>query len=285
MGRIRQAIIARAAATLTAPRRRYQRIQPNNLTKLRGAIHKGDVVLVDGEQRVSEVIKYLTQSSWSHAALYVGDELLRRHPSRRAELQARFGEDAAHLLVEALMESGVVVSPLSKYAHFNLRVCRPRGLHPGHLTRILDEVLAQIALRYDVKNALDLARYFFPVSLIPRRFRRTALDFGSGLTTEVICSSMIARAFHNVGFPIMPTVLSPGNGHAPGGRLAFLRRRPAALPPVFRRQSPRVLTPRDFDLSPYFDIVKFNAVEVDEAHFDYRQIRWEDDAPQRKGVS
>lgn len=286
MGRFRRALLDAGARMLTKPRGHYQRFQPNNLAKLRGLIRKGDVVLVDGDQRISEVIKYLTQSSWSHAAIYVGDELLRRHPQRRPELQARYGPDAEHLVVEALMEHGVIVSPLAKYELVNLRVCRPRGLAPDHLTRILDEVLAHLGVRYDVRNALDLARYFFPVSLIPKRWRRTALDFGSGLTREVICSSMIARAFDNVGFPIMPTVVSSGNGTAPRGRLAFLRGRPADDPPVFRHQSPRVITPRDFDLSPWFDVVKFNAIEVDEAHFDYRRIRWEEAAPaQRKGVS
>jgi hypothetical protein len=286
MGRIRQALLEAGGRLLTKPRGHYQRFQPNNLVKLRRVIRKGDVVLVDGEQRVSEVIKYLTQSSWSHAALYVGDELLRRHPQQRAELLARHGVDAEHLLVEALMESGVVASPLAKYELVNLRVCRPRGLAPEHLIRILDEILAQLGGCYDVQNALDLARYFLPVSLIPRRWRRTALDLGSRLTREVICSSMLARAFDNVGFPILPTVVSPGNGRGPRSRLAFLRRGPDGEPPVFRHTSPRVVTPRDFDLSPYFDVLKFNAVDVDEAHFDYRRIRWEDNGPpQRKGVS
>ena len=287
MGRIRQALLDAGARVLTEPRGRYQRIQPNNLGKLRRLIRKGDVLLVDGDQRISEVIKYLTQSSWSHAALYVGDELLRRHPGQRAALTARFGIDAEHLVVEALMESGVVASPLSKYELVNVRVCRPRAIAPEHVTRIVDEVLAHLGVRYDVQTALDLARYFLPVSLIPKRWRRSALDFGSGLTREVICSSMIARAFDNVGFPVIPTVVSTGgNGHAPRRRLAFLRRAAAIEPPVFRHQSPHVITPRDFDLSPYFEIVKFNAVDVDEAHFDYRQIRWENDVPiQRKGVS
>src|SRR5271155_2471225 len=31
-----------------------------------------DVVLVEGKRRISTAIKYLTQSSWSHAAIYVG---------------------------------------------------------------------------------------------------------------------------------------------------------------------------------------------------------------------
>jgi hypothetical protein len=287
MGRLRQAIFDAAARTLTKPRGHYQRFQPNDLASLRRIIRKGDVILIDGEQRISEVIKYLTQSSWSHAAIYVGDELVRRHPSRRGELAARHGVDAEHLLIEAIMEGGVVASPLAKYELVNLRVCRPRGLAPEHVVRILDEVLAQLGMRYDVQNALDLARYFFPVSLIPKRFRRTALDLGSGLTREVICSSMIARAFHNVGFPIMPTVLSHGEYGMPSGPLAFLRRRHELRPPIFRHKSPRVATPRDFDLSPYFDVVKFNAIDVGRTQFDYRRIRWDDDAvpAQRKGVS
>ncbi len=283
MGWLRQKLFRAAAEALTKPRGHYELIQPNDLAHLRAVIQKGDVILVEGDQRVSEVIKYLTQSMWSHAALYVGDELLRRHPSWRERLVAEHGGDASHLVVEALMESGVIVSPLAKYQHFNIRVCRPRGLTAEHLTRVMDEILAQIGFTYDVKNVLDLARYFFPVSLIPRRFRRTALDFGSGITREVICSSMIARAFQNVGFPIMPKIL-PGEPDREERRLLTLvRRNRGHYPTVFRRQNPRVITPRDFDLSPYFDILKFNAVE--NRGFDYRRIRWEDDLPQRKGVS
>jgi hypothetical protein len=284
VGWLRQRLFRAAAEALTKPRGSYELFQPNNLDHLRRLIRKGDVILVEGDQRVSEVIKYLTQSMWSHAALYVGDELVRRHPSRRERLVAEHGIDADHLIVEALMESGVIASPISKYEHFNLRVCRPRGLTAAHATRVLDEILAQIGFTYDVKNVLDLARYFFPVSLIPRRFRRTALDFGSGLTKEVICSSMIARAFQNVGFPIMPKIL-PGEPDREESRLlALVRRNRGHYPTVFRRQNPRVITPRDFDLSPYFDVVKFNALK--DRHFDYRRIRWEDDdPPQRKGVS
>ncbi len=262
-----------AARVLTKPRKRYTLVQPNDIAKLRRVLRKGDVILVDGEQRVSEVIKYLTQSSWSHSALYVGDELLRRNPRRRHELVAQLGDDAEHVLIEAIMEGGVVASPLSKYLAYNIRICRPRGLRAEDAQRIFDEVLAQLGFRYDVKNLVDLARYFFPVSLIPRRFRRRALTFGSGLPTAVICSSLIARAFQNVGFPILPA-MSPSDEPPPRLRLVerVWRRRTPYPAVVFRRQVPALVTPRDFDLSPYFDVVKFNAVEV--PHFDYRRIRW-----------
>src|SRR2546428_10898525 len=118
---LRKKLFNVAARVLTKPRGNYNRILPTDLETLRLMVRKGDVILVDGEQRVSEVIKYLTQSSWSHVALYVGDELLRRHPERREELLAAYGRDAAHLIVQALM-TGVVASPLPKYAQFNLRV-------------------------------------------------------------------------------------------------------------------------------------------------------------------
>ena len=86
------------------------------------------MVLVEGNQRISECIKYLTQSSWSHSALYVGDEPLRRDPLLRQQLLDEFGEEAHHLLVEALVEKGVVLTPLDKYRDFNIRVCRPFNL-------------------------------------------------------------------------------------------------------------------------------------------------------------
>jgi hypothetical protein len=229
------------------------------------------VILVDGSQRISLVIKYLTQSLWSHSVIYVGDEILRRQPSRRSELEAQFGEDAEHLIVEALME-GVVLSPVSKYIQYNIRVCRPYSLRKEDRQRVLDEVLSRVGHRYDVRNIVDLARYFFPVSLIPRRFRRRALSIGSGSSTEVICSSMIAHAFHAVGFPVLPRVeLDPNPSRRASLLDRLFRRRPDRADRYFQRP-PMLVTPRDFDLSPYFEIVKFNFIE--EMKFDYRKILW-----------
>jgi hypothetical protein len=278
MSRLRARLSDVATRVLTKPRGNYSHILPNDVDRLRRGLRPGDVVLVDGDQRVSEVIKYLTQSSWSHSVLYVGDELLRRDAAQRDELLARHGSDAQHMVIEALLE-GVIASPISKYASFNLRVCRPTGIQREDLARVFNEVLAQLGNRYDLKNLLDLARYFFPVSLIPRRLRRRALQLGSGLTTQVICSSLIGRAFQNVGFPILP-LTTPVDALPVRPRLSdrLLRRIPPPYPAVFRRQLPAVITPRDFDLSPYFEVVKFNLVEA--SGFDYRRIRWAEDEVQ-----
>src|SRR5450759_2994752 len=51
----------------------YEPFTPSDPDHLRGIIEPGDVMLVEGNNRVSGIIKYLTQSTWSHAALYVGE--------------------------------------------------------------------------------------------------------------------------------------------------------------------------------------------------------------------
>jgi cell wall-associated NlpC family hydrolase len=270
MRRLRRTLIDTATRVLTTRRRSYRHILPGDAGLLRATLKKGDVLLVDGDQRVSQVIKYLTQSSWSHAALYVGDELWRRHPERRPALEAAFGPDARHLLVEALMEEGVVAAPVAKYGDHNVRVCRPRGLRAEHCQQVLDEALAQLGARYGVRCALSLARYFFPVSLIPARWRRLALARGGDLTTQIVCSTLIARAFQQVGFPILPAVTPQVPGPDEPGWRRWLPRQP--YPHLFHREATALVTPRDFDLSPYFDVVKLTGVTA--RNFDYRRIRW-----------
>ena len=276
--RLRQAIIRQFAALLTKPLKNYAVRFPNNLDALKSQIRKGDVLLVEGSQRISEVVKYLTQSSWSHSAIYIGDELIRDNHPLAERTRTAFGDDARFLLVEALVEEGVMLSPLSKYVEYNIRLCRPHNLQPQDCQVILDDVIRQLGYTYDLQNILDLGRYFLPVSLVPRRFRRRALQFGSGLPTQVICSSMLASAFGKVGFPILPHVESSPDAqetHPPFYRRFFAKGQDTGRP-VFRRRHPTLITPRDFDLSPYFSTIKFNTIASQ--RLDYRNIIWAEDA-------
>jgi hypothetical protein len=276
---IRRFVVRQFARILTKPFKSDTARVPNDLEAMKRHLKKGDILLVEGAQRVSEVIKYLTQSSWSHAGIYIGDELIRRRHPQAGELQARWGDEARYLMIEALLEEGVIVSPVSKYLNFNLRVCRPTGLRREDLDIVLDEVIDQLGYPYDLQNVLDLARYFLPFSLVPSRFRRKALQFGSGAPTRVICSSMLAAAFDKVGFPIMPWVTVQEEHDRPG-RFALLSRMLPFAPPtrprfVFHRSHPTLITPRDFDLSPYFGVVKSNITES--GRFDYSKIVWAED--------
>jgi hypothetical protein len=275
---IRRAAVDFVVRLLTKPLHRYSLHVPNDLANLKKYVRKGDVILVEGNERISECIKYLTQSSWSHSVLYVGDEPLKRNPAKRAEFIEQFGEDADFLVVEALVESGVVLTPLSKYRDFNIRVCRPYNLSGADLREVMEEALRHVGDVYDIQNVIDLARYFFPVSLVPRRFRRQALQFGSGEPTRVICSSLVAECFDRIGFPIVPNFAQPPDPTAiPQRRMIWrVRPRPDAHPyGIMRRVSPTLVTPRDFDLSPYFEIIKFNVIE--NLRFDYRKILWAED--------
>jgi Permuted papain-like amidase enzyme, YaeF/YiiX, C92 family len=272
-----------AIGLLTKPIKSYALHIPNDIAALKRHIRKGDVILVEGNERVSECIKYLTQSSWSHAALYVGDEPLRRNPELKAPLIAKFGEEANFLVIEALVEAGVVLSPLSKYRDFNIRLCRPFNLSAADLAEVMDEAIRSVGDTYDLRNVIDLARFFLPLSLVPSRFRRQALQFGSGEPTRAICSSVIASSFHRVKFPIvpnyehLPAAVPPP---APKRRLWSIGSRKTTgmlqYGPL-RMVSPTLVTPRDFDLSPYFEIIKFNIIE--NMRFDYHKILWAEDAP------
>lgn len=265
---------------LAEPLAHYELRTRNDFDLMKSAIQKGDVLLVEGDQRVSSVIKYLTQSSWSHAVLYIGDELLRGDEETKRRTTELFGDQAGTLIVEALTE-GVVVSPLIKYIDFNVRICRPHRLRGEHLKIILADAITSIGLRYDVRNVLDLAVHLIVVSLLPGRHREEILRLGSGRSGQVICTSLLGRLFHKVGFPVLPTVTYPddellGESVERRSLWSLIRRKPRTpYTGLYRRRHPTVLTPRDFDLSPFFQIVKFNVVP--QRSFDYSRIEWETD--------
>ncbi|MGE0502773.1 MAG: YiiX/YebB-like N1pC/P60 family cysteine hydrolase [Rhizobiaceae bacterium] len=229
----------------------YEPYTPSDPETLRRALVPGDILLVEGNQRISAAIKYLTQSTWSHAALYVGDEL--PAPAEGAERPR---------LVEVNLGDGCIAVPLSKYRTYNTRICRAHGLTPEDRERVVEFMVARIGTRYDMKNILDLARYFLPTPPVPVRWRRQMIAFGSGDPTRAICSSMIAEAYGRVGYPILPEITrAPGR---PSAQSSYSRKE------ILQIRHHSLYTPRDFDLSPYFRIVKPTL----EYGFDYRDITW-----------
>jgi len=240
------------ARYLDQPVRGYEPFSITDPTKLAAVLRPADVLLVEGNHRISTAIKYLTQSTWSHAALYVGDFL---NTGRGLE---------APVLIEADVQHGVVAVPLTKYAALNTRVCSPVGLAPEDRQRVCDYAIARLGHAYDLRNVIDLARYLFPVPPVPVRWRRRMLAFGSGDPTRAICSTLIAQAFQSVHYPILPRI----------------ERRPEALGhdhavrEILHIRHYSLFTPRDFDISPYFRVIK----PVVENGFDHRSLVWADGA-------
>lgn len=230
----------RLAQFLAKPSRRFApTIVSGREARWQDYIVPGDVLLVEGNSRISTAIKYLTQSTWSHAAICVGDR-------------------AAHPLVEADVVTGVSAVPFEKYADSNVRICRPVGLAHEDVDRLLTFVVDRIGSTYDLKNVFDLARYLFPMPPVPARFRRNLITFGSGEPTKAICSSLIAEAFSAVRYPILPDRWLLDGTDAQTRRLVYLMRHHSSY------------TPRDFDLSPYFAVIK----PTIEHEFDYRRFPW-----------
>jgi hypothetical protein len=231
----------------------YEPYTPSDAETLRRTLEPGDVLLVEGNQRISAVIKYLTQSTWSHSALYVGDALPK--PEDGSERPR---------LIEVNLGEGCVAVPLSKYRTYNTRICRPRGLTPDDRYQVVNFMIERIGLKYDVKNIFDMLRYFLPAPPVPVRWRRRMLAFGSGDPTRAICSTMIAEAYGQVRYPILPEITrAPGRATALS---AYSRRE------IMHIRHHSLYTPRDFDLSPFFQIIKPTL----EYGFDYKAVVWGD---------
>jgi hypothetical protein len=224
----------------------YEPFTPSDPEHLRGIIQEGDVLLVEGNSRISGIIKYLTQSTWSHAALYVGPIDGASEPD---------GEP--HVLIEANIGEGVTSAPLSKYFPYHTRLCRPVGLSFEDRVTVCRYAINRIGFGYDTKNIVDLMRYLIPLP-VPQRWRRRMIAFGSGDPTKIICSALIAQAFGAVRYPILPKITRAPSRKA---RREILHIRDSSL-----------YMPRDFDISPYFEIVKPTIVQG----FDYLSLHWAD---------
>jgi hypothetical protein len=238
------------ARYLTRPIRCYEPFavtHPEHLAKL---LEPADVLLVEGEQRISTAIKYLTQSTWSHASLFVGD------------FRASGRGLHSPVLVEADLQSGVTAVPLTKYAELNTRVCRPVGLGADDCRRVCEYVIDRLGNTYDLRHVIDLARYLLPVPPVPVHWRRRMLALGSGDPTRAICSTLIAQAFQSVRYPILPRIERPEADR--NDRLG------QAAQEILHIRHYGLFTPRDFDISPYFRVIK---PEV-EVGFDHRSMRW-----------
>ena len=233
------------ARRLNSPGSGYRPYTSSDFRTLCRVLRPGDVLLVEGGERISTAIKYLTQSTWSHAAMYVGEML----PHTGSGM-------SRHRLVEVNLGQGCVSVPLQKYASYNTRICRPVSLRPEEIKAVTTYMIDRIGVKYDHRNIFDLLRYFFPTPPVPVRWRRRMLAIGSGDPTRAICSSMIALAFQSVRYPILPKITITRDR---GVRREILQIRHHAL-----------FVPRDFDLSPYFAIVKPHLV----AQFDHQKLVW-----------
>jgi hypothetical protein len=231
----------------------------SDLNQIARTLKPGDIVLVEGLSRVSNVIRWITHSPWTHAALYIGR--LGDIPENHLRLGiADFfeGDNNEPLLVESRLGQGTVVQPLSFYQGAHLRVARPMGLSDADARTIVAYSISRLGIPYDVRQILDLFRFLLPWFVLPRRWRSSLFRFRSGQSTRTVCSTMVAEAFAQVNFPILPLVRETEDG--------TMR---------FYRRNPKLCTPSDFDYSPYFRIIKYPLLG-DTNDGKYQLLPWHD---------
>ncbi|MEO8652301.1 MAG: lipo-like protein [Hyphomicrobiaceae bacterium] len=223
---------------------------PSDATALRRTLRVGDVLLVASNSKISTAVKYLTQSTWSHATFYVGEAL---EPSTDGE---------RHSLIEVTPSQGCISAPIAKYERHHTRICRPVGLTDADREEIVRFMISRLGAQYDMRNIFDLARYLLPTPPVPSRWRRRMIALGSGQPTRTICSTLIAEAFGRISYPILP-------------RIERLTGEEKQISPYRRREILHIrhhslYAPADFDLSPYFEIVKPTLAEG----FNYKGLTW-----------
>ncbi|MBR79084.1 MAG: lipo-like protein [Woeseiaceae bacterium] len=223
---------------LQKPIKKYESTSEFKIKDLEEVMQPGDIFLVEGKQRISSAIKYLTQSTWSHAAFYLGKD---------NDCTEKFGKGS--FLIESDLKHGVAVVPLSKYENFNTRICRATGLSDKEMSLVIDYMVSSIGLDYDRKNIIDLLRYLLPEPPVPVRWRRQMIALGSGTPSKVICSTLIAKAFHSVGYPILPIIEKVSNEHQ-------LNKSTRLEKEIYHIRHHSLFVPRDFDLSPFFSTIK-----------------------------
>ncbi|MBI1869154.1 MAG: lipo-like protein [Methylocystis sp.] len=222
--------------------------------QLLASLQPADVLLIESQSRVSTAIKYLSQSTWSHAALYVGSHL------------AEAGGNPAHCFIEADVVAGVRSVGVEMFAGLHTRICRAVGLTDDDRRAVANFAIQRLGHRYDLRNVFDLVRYLLPMPPVPSRFRRRLIALGSGDPTRAICSTLIAQAFQSIRYPILPEI---------SFRSADRIDCPDCIEEILRIRHHSLFVPRDFDVSPYFQVIK----PTIEAGFDFKALNWEDPPP------
>jgi len=118
-----------------------------------------------------------------------------------------------------------------------------------------------------LRNVFDLLRYLLPTPPIPTRFRRRLLTLGSGDPTRAICSTLITQAFQSLHYPILPIIEQRSVDRADC---------PGCVEEIYRLRHHSLFTPRDFDVSPYFSIIK----PLLDSSFDFKSLHWEEQSQQ-----
>ncbi len=151
---------------------------------------------------------------------------------------------------------------LTTYSGFHIRNRRSVGLSEAEIGRVVGFIVARLGNQCDLKNVIDLARYPLHEPPVPAHWRRRMLSWGSGEPTRAIRSTVIAQAFQSISYPIFFLLTMATDNESEGS----VSRRDV----TWTRRHHSLFAPRDFDISPYFSVIK----PTSEDSFDFRAMKW-----------
>lgn len=229
----------------------------SDFDRLRYEIRPGDVILVEGRSPISEIIKTITLSNWTHSSIYIGRLHNIDDPMLRQFIQKFYqGEMDDQLIIESQLGVGTIVDSISKYRDDHLRICRPTSITRTDSQKVIAYAINRLGTNYNVRQIFDLARFLFPYALLPRRWRSSLFEHHAGTPTHTVCSTMMAEAFASVHYPILPVLHRNEVGEL-----------------VMYKRNTRLITPKDFDYSPYYDVIKYPILDFDELAI-YQRMPW-----------
>lgn len=234
------------------PKRTYL----TDFNRMAKEIKPADVLLLESHTHFGNIVRLITESTWTHAALYIGrPQDIEDQKSREIVLNYTKQFSSDQLLIESTVGYGTIISPLDKYKNEHIRIVRPSSLLPEDTQKVINYAIHDIGTKYSLRHVFDLARFLFPWSIFPRRWRSSLFQHNMLQPTEDICSSMIADAFQSVNYPILPILKEGDEGYG------------------LIRRNPRLYTPSDFDLSPFFDVIKYPVFPLKKG-LSYRDLPW-----------
>ncbi len=191
-----------------------------------------DVILVRGNQRISRIIRTLTQSPYSHAAFYIGNGKM----------------------VEA-DPKGVLVTSIDKYIQLDLRICRPTMLGPKGKNRVLKHInqMVKTQPKYDLDNIEKLFFKYWYNKIRPDI--KVYIGGDTKFEKFYICSGMIAHGFHMANYPIIPSLRFKKNSKRVVDKIRSVEDYVRVISHLKKNYSQ--IVPGDFDQSPFFSSIKF----------------------------
>ncbi len=185
--RVRGRLLAAVTLYLAQPIKYSAANRDSVPQSLAAVLHRGDVLLTQGNSRFAAVIKRVTRSPWSHVSMYVGP--------------LDHGPDPL-CIVEADIAAGVRSIRLSELDALQVRVLRPIGLTDTDRAELAQWVVGQIGSEYDLAHAWRLLRSALRL-VLPVRFRSEPGTIARS-AKSFICCSLLAHAFAWVGHSVLP---------------------------------------------------------------------------------